>query len=95
MNRFIIDPPKSVPGPFQATALPPVNGVGTVTPRIVRWHVVNPGETLWSIAGKYYRNPGEWVRIMNANRDGVNRPDNTFGTLVSTNIQAGERLHIP
>lgn len=94
-HPFILPPPSSVPGPFNPPVAPAVNSPGVVTPRIARWHIVHPGETLWKIAGQYYKSPGEWVRIFNANRDGVRRPDNTFGSLVSEQIQEGERLHIP
>lgn len=94
-HPFVLPPPSSVPGPYRQPAAPAVNSVGVPTPRRVRWHVVGPGETLWSIAGKFYNNPGEYVRILNANRDDVLRPDKTFGSLVSTSVREGERLLIP
>jgi nucleoid-associated protein YgaU len=92
---YLLPPPSWVPGPHKAAPPPATNGVGVATPHVARWHVVQPGETLWGIARQYYHNPGEWVRIFNANRDGVTRPDNTFGALTSNDVLAGERLHIP
>jgi nucleoid-associated protein YgaU len=92
---YILPPPSWVPGPHKATPPPTINGVGVVTPHAARWHTVQPGETLWDIARKYYNNPAEWVRVFNANRDNVNRPDNSLGILTSPEIQVGERLHIP
>jgi nucleoid-associated protein YgaU len=92
---FLLPPPAWVPGPHKTVPPPATNGVGVPTPRVARWHVVQPGETLSDIARQYYNKPGEWVRIFNANMDGVTRPDNTFGVLTSNNVLAGERLHVP
>lgn len=92
---YLIPPPSSVPGPFKATAPPPVNGPGVVTPHVARWHIVQPGETLWKIAQHYYNKPSEWVRIFNANRAGAQLPDGTFGVLDTSNVYGTERLLIP
>lgn len=94
-HPFILPPPSSVPGPFRPTPPPIPNSAGVVTPHVARWHVVQPGETLYSLARHYYRNPGEWVRIFNANREGVYRPDKTPGTLTDSTVIPAERLHIP
>ena len=34
-----------------------------------RTHVVRPGETLGTIASRYYGSPAKWNRIFEANRD--------------------------
>jgi nucleoid-associated protein YgaU len=39
----------------------------------VRTHVVEPGETLQSIAREYYGDPNQWKRIYNANPDKIER----------------------
>jgi nucleoid-associated protein YgaU len=92
---FILPPPSWVPGPHKATPPPAPNGPGVVTPHVARWHIVESGETLWGIAQRFYKNPSDWVRIFNANRDGVTRPDNTVGSLTNNTVLPGERLHIP
>jgi Uncharacterized protein containing LysM domain len=92
---FLLPPPAWVPGPHQAAPPPSSSSPGVATPHIARWHIVEPGETLWSVARRYYSNPSEWVRIFNANRDGVQRPDNTYGTLTDSAVTTGERLHVP
>lgn len=58
---------------------PPVTG-NEVT------HVVQPGETLGSIAIQYYGSMGSWQRIFEANRNGLQDPDR---------IQPGMELRIP
>jgi len=51
-----------------------------------RSYTVQPGDTLSSIAERYYHNPGDWQWIYNANRSTISNPDS---------IYAGERLTIP
>jgi nucleoid-associated protein YgaU len=34
-------------------------------------HIVKKGETLWSIASKYYGNGSQWTKIWNANKTGM------------------------
>ena len=51
-----------------------------------RTYTVQPGDTLSSIAERYYHNPGDWQWIYNANRSTISNPDS---------IYAGERLTIP
>jgi LysM repeat protein len=51
-----------------------------------RTYTVQPGDTLSSIAERYYHNPGDWQWIYNANRSTVSNPNS---------IYAGERLTIP
>lgn len=38
------------------------------------WHVVLPGQSLWSIAQKYYGNGAFWRKIYNANLDKIKDP---------------------
>jgi LysM repeat protein len=49
-------------------------------------YTVQPGDTLSSIAERYYNNPGDWQWIYNANRATLGNPNS---------IYAGERLTIP
>ncbi len=50
-------------------------------------HIVRPGETLTTIAKRYYNNPNRWRVIFDTNRDKIgNDPDR---------LQAGELLKIP
>jgi LysM repeat protein len=51
-----------------------------------RTYTVQPGDTLSSIADRYYQNPGDWQWIYNANRSTIGNPNS---------IYAGERLTIP
>lgn len=51
-----------------------------------RTYVVKRGDTLYSIARKYYKSSGGWKRIREANRDKIDKPGN---------LKVGERLTIP
>ncbi len=51
-----------------------------------RTHEVVSGDTLSSIAKKYYGSAGEYMKIFNANRDILNDPDK---------IRPGQKLRIP
>jgi LysM repeat protein len=51
-----------------------------------RTYTVQPGDTLSSIAERYYHNPGDWQWIYNANQSTISNPNS---------IYAGERLTIP
>ncbi len=51
-----------------------------------RTYTVRPGDTLSSIAERYYNNPGDWQWIYSANRSKISNPDS---------IYAGETLTIP
>jgi len=42
---------------------------------VERTHLVMPGQTLWSIAEKYYNNGTEWKRIYLANQDKIKNPN--------------------
>ena len=41
-------------------------------------HKVTPGDTLWDMAGKYYKNPWQWKKIYDANREKIENPDMIF-----------------
>lgn len=40
-----------------------------------RYHTVEPGDSLWSLAKKYYGKGSDWNKIYNANKDQVKNPD--------------------
>lgn len=52
----------------------------------VRWHVVQPGETLWEIAGEAVGDPWLWPALYRANRDQIADPSVVY---------PGQRLAIP
>jgi Tfp pilus assembly protein FimV len=63
------------------------NGLQTTTPeKPLRIHVVQKGETLSSIAQKYYGSHRSWQKILNANRDKLPDPNR---------LVPGSRLIIP
>jgi murein DD-endopeptidase MepM/ murein hydrolase activator NlpD len=45
---------------------------------VARWHRVMPGESLWSLAQKYYGDGTEWRRIYLANQEKINNPNLIF-----------------
>lgn len=59
---------------------PPVN------PKSNGTHVVQPGDTLWAIAKKYYGNGNQYTKIYNANKDKIKNPNL---------IYPGQKLVIP
>jgi len=60
--------------------VPPVN------PKSNGTHVVQPGDTLWAIAKKYYGNGAQYTKIYNANKDKIKNPNL---------IYPGQKLVIP
>jgi LysM repeat protein len=59
---------------------PPVN------PKSSGTHIVQPGDTLWAIAKKYYGNGNQYPKIVNANKDKIKNPNL---------IYPGQQLVIP
>ncbi len=57
-----------------------------VNPKSNGVHVVQPGDTLWAIAKKYYGNGVQYTKIFNANRDKIKNPNL---------IYPGQKLVIP
>lgn len=49
-------------------------------------YVVQKGDTLWRIAKRFYRAPGAWKRVYDANRSVIDDPDR---------IKPGTRLYLP
>jgi len=49
-------------------------------------HIVQPGETLGSIAAQYYGNFSQWQKILDANQDSLQKPEQ---------LKPGMRLKIP
>ena len=60
--------------------------VPAVNPKSNGTHVVQPGDTLWAIAKKYYGDGNQYAKIFNANRDKIKNPNL---------IYPGQRLVIP
>jgi len=58
----------------------------TVNPKSNGTHVVQPGDTLWAIAKKYYGNGAQYMKIFNANKDKIKNPNL---------IYPGQKLVIP
>ena len=48
--------------------------------------IVEEGDTLWDIAGTYYKDPFQWYRIYREPRNNIKDPDLIF---------AGHKLYIP
>ena len=46
-----------------------------VNPKSNGTHVVQPGDTLWAIAKKYYGNGSQYTKIFNANKDKIKNPN--------------------
>jgi hypothetical protein len=57
-----------------------------VSPKSNGAHVVQPGDTLWAIAKKYYGNGNQYPKIVNANKDKIKNPNL---------IYPGQKLVIP
>jgi hypothetical protein len=70
------------PGPPVAKGEP----VQKPIPAGARTHIVEPGETLASIAGKFYKNRARWKDIQDAN---------FYGLQGTAKIKAGQKLIIP
>lgn len=49
-----------------------------------RIHIVNPGDTLWGIAKKWYGNGAEYKKIYNANKDKIKNPNLIYPKQVLT-----------
>ncbi len=64
-----------VPAPVEAEPGAPTTGVAPVATASVRTHVVQEGETLSSIAAKYYGSGAAYGRVFAANRDVLRTPD--------------------
>lgn len=61
-------------------------GTGVMSASGQRTHTVAKGDTLYSLARKYYSDQARWRDIYNANRDKISNPDV---------IKAGQKLAIP
>lgn len=71
---------EGTPGPSPApSAAAPAVPAGQV-------HVVQPGETLGTIASRYYGTPSKWTILFDANRDRI---------AGANNVRVGTRLEIP
>jgi len=83
-------PPVAAPAPVLTTAAPPVAVIAPPPPLsahpAARTYVVQPRDTLSSIAAKVYRDRNQWKKIYDANR-------NTLATPQSA--RAGQTLVIP
>jgi len=50
----------------------------TLTPVGTRVHKVSKGDTLYSLARRYYNDQGRWRDIWDANRDSISDPDKLY-----------------
>jgi len=80
-----IDPPKS-PGLTILSAKTPLVDSTTVAGEKQKIHIVQPGETLYSISRKYYGSADKWDRILEANRPFIKEP---------SKLAPGTKLIIP
>ncbi len=46
--------------------------------KVLKIHQIEKGDTLWDLAGKYYKDPFMWGRIYNANFSSVANPDRIY-----------------
>ena len=66
-----------------AALLATVAGAGGASERV---HVVQPGETLWTISERLAGDPNRWEELYRANRDQIKDPSTLY---------PGQRLAIP
>lgn len=83
MNSSSSSPTPDYNSPSAGTsAAPPTDPA----PGAVRMHVVQRGETLWTISKRYYGNGREWRKIYAANRNRIKNP---------SDVPVGIKLIIP
>lgn len=58
----------------QAAAPPPGGNVVQLQPDAPDQYVVQPGDTLWSISGKFLQQPWRWPEIWRLNKDQIRNP---------------------
>ena len=75
-----------VPPAPPATAEPPPPRAAEPPPAAPRTYVVQPGDSLWSVAERHYGDAQQWKRVRDANRDRID-PDGR--------LRAGQVLAIP
>ena len=80
----------SSPSPTAAPTLSAGGGTPAPTDQTVE---VRPGDSLWAIAGREYRDPAEWTRIWDANQGHVEDDGRTFTD--PSLIFAGWELDVP
>jgi nucleoid-associated protein YgaU len=79
--------PQTLPKPPAQPVQPPAEEAAPAEPKPeVQIHIVQPGETLSSIAGLYYGRADDWQKILEANFDLLQNP---------AQIRPGMRLKIP
>ena len=64
----------------------PLGPEGEPAPPAARSHVVERGDSLYSLARKYYNDQSQWRRIFEANRDKITDPND---------LKVGQTLIIP
>ena len=84
---FHVKPPVSRTAPVERVELTSVELTSSVKPASpARVYVVQAGDTLWSIAQRFYGNPLMWSHIYYANESQINDPNE---------IHQGQKLAIP
>ena len=79
----VLPPPPVAAAPAVAPPAPPVAPAAAPAPQI---HVVQAGENLATISGRYYGTPAKWKLIFNANQDRLTD---------ANNLRVGTRIEIP
>ena len=81
-------PPKTIPLELDSSVGLDGSGATTAsnTKPATQVYVVQPGDTLWSMAQRYYGSGFEWTRIYNANQSKIRDPNE---------IYVGQKLTIP
>lgn len=89
-------PPTSVPGPVKPKTPTPTPPRKPSAPTGTKYKIQH-GDTLRGLAQKFYHDKSKYMRIYQANRIGVKRPELPVGYLVSPNshLVAGRYLWIP
>jgi len=81
--------PVAPPPPVQTPPPAPV-------PAKLRFYTVQPGDSLWKIAVKFYGRGSAWFDIYNANRKGYTRPDGSPGFIINPSyLRVGDVLWVP
>lgn len=89
-------PPAPPQGPVSTPTTPPAVQTPPATNPGLRFYTVQPGDSLWKIAIKFYGRGSSWFDIYNANRKGYTRPDGSPGFIINPSyLRVGDVLWVP